>query len=521
MIHIGRPSGKGHISSRRCATPEDGVAPSPNLAVGNITNPYPHPYHIRQLRMSRLRFSAFVIVVTILAGTSLYRTAETSQLGAVPSDSAAFPQQTVSLWQNQSFWRVPLQGGPRYSTDSILISVSQDAYWFIEREAVDVFGFNYTQSQMSTIGGRFESEILPTIHQALGSEPSPPGDADGDPNITILITSDLSVFDPRNENPPSSDPFSNAHEMIYVRFRNNTTDFLASVAHELAHLVQWNYDPFESGWVNEGMAMVAEHAAGFSETFSGAYFANTTIGLFSGRSHGSSDYGGWELLFEYLTDRFGGWDFARAVTQSPLQGVAGIEDALRTLGHREAFREIFKDWTVANLLNRETTEGRRFQYANVSGRAAVSYSVTGVSWSTDLTLENGGVAYIRINSPSPSFQVTLTNATQDSWIAMFAFDMGPSVQLAEASEYSSTSLVLLGTQQELATATLIIAYVNLTGQPERSIGVVVSPRSALPVGIVVAGIFGSAAVAATIALIPWRRRRASGKELDVRDRGSQ
>src|SRR3990172_5429000 len=154
----------------------------------------------------------------------------------------------VMLYENQTFWTLSPWDGSTIKTDSILLWVSATAYWYIERNLTES-GSNFTADEMAYIGGRFDDVVVPRVHAAFGFEPRPPQDVDGDARITVLITPALSIFMPRNEYPSPSEPYSNAKEMIYVRFDRNFGRFLGSVAHEFTHLVEWNYDSSEDAWI--------------------------------------------------------------------------------------------------------------------------------------------------------------------------------------------------------------------------------------------------------------------------------
>jgi hypothetical protein len=424
------------------------------------------------------------------------------------------PSQSPVLWESAMFWRIPGGGvgGGRYQTEAILMATSPHGYWYLEREAIEQWGMNYTPEEMATITSSFEDVIRPRIHAAFGVEPTPPMDVDNDERITILTTRNMGVFDSRNELPKTLDPESNAREMVYVPFYRDLTSFLATLTHEFTHLVRWNYDHgLEEGWVSEGLAMVSQTVAGYGGSLVGEYLANTSFGLFSGRHYYLRSYGGWELLVQYMMDRFGGWSFTRALTMNPLPGAEGIDSTLSTLGFASSFRSVFQDWVVANLVNSNTSEGRRFQYSNITRTAAVLAEAGGPSWSWDGTLENGGVMYLRLLPRQTQIRVLLNNASPETVFAAVVLRNGPDIRVLTSVPVSPLDLVIEATMEgEPETASLVVAYLNFTGYEEKRFSITVAdvPESGfqLPLAAAVTLVAIGAAVSGLLAFAFLRRR---------------
>ena len=71
----------------------------------------------------------------------------------------------------------------------------------------------------------------------------------------------------------------------------------------------------------------------------------------------SAHYGASFLFFDYLATHYGTRDDLRTLVQEPLDGIPGIDAYLTRQGYDVTFRDVFKDWTVATLLD-EPGDGR-------------------------------------------------------------------------------------------------------------------------------------------------------------------
>src|SRR3972149_2317737 len=379
--------------------------------------------------MSERLARSFTLVMTLSVVASAMSPAH---LDARADDQS---QMQPQRYERRMFWREEAGRPTVFETESMLIPVSQSAYWYIETQLPQSHLLNYTQDQMDNITSRFETKVLPLLHSAFGFEPLPPSDVDADPRTTILITADLGRFSARNALPVSADPLSNAREMIYVRYELGIESLLGMVAHEFTHLIQSNYDPAEEGWMSEGLAMTAQVWSGFGISLGGWFLANTSAGLWSGRDSTWVDYGGRELLIRYMADHYGAENFTRFLTQDPTRGMASVEEALAAWGNGTTFQSVFRDWLVANLVGNQTTEGDRYRYATPVGRAQVNFVVRGYPWNATVQLlSGGGAAYIRLEQVAGATPLEVTVGTSvDTFVAFVVVDSGESVTLIDAT----------------------------------------------------------------------------------------
>jgi len=128
----------------------------------------------------------------------------------------------------------------------------------------------FTPAILDNLGNEYKNVILPTETTYFGTPP--PGD------FTVLLMDirdgggDSYVagyFDPRNENPGVAN--SNSRHMIYMDSKEGTpgnSTFYGTLAHEFQHFIHFNYDPFETAWVEEGLSGLARYVCGYGHQIS-------------------------------------------------------------------------------------------------------------------------------------------------------------------------------------------------------------------------------------------------------------
>ncbi|MEL7562267.1 hypothetical protein [Dehalogenimonas sp. 4OHTPN] len=133
----------------------------------------------------------------------------------------------------------------------------------------------------------------------------------------------------------------------------------STIAHEYEHAIHYDRDADEPSWVDEGMADLSGYLAGYGHPDDHiAYYLvyhRTPLTTWGG---GLESYGASYLFQFYLMENFGGSDFISALVGDPANGIQGIENQLATAGYvGVTFDQIFRDWTLANYLDRPEDEG--------------------------------------------------------------------------------------------------------------------------------------------------------------------
>ncbi len=231
-------------------------------------------------------------------------------------------------------------------------------------------GVSVNYGKLVLAANNFASVIYPAIRETFGEEWSP--GIDNDPRITILnlkrIPGAVGYFGEYDEYPSEVYRDSNEREMIYVSleyFDVGDEFYMATLAHEFQHMVEWHQDPGEELWVTEGLSQVAERVAGYDDTvISQNDFLSDTGVMLTNWGHGYADlnanhYGAAYLYMLYLREQLGN-DVISAIAQNPRPGIEGIDAVLA--GQNLTANEMFSRWIVANYLNRPDTTGGQFGY---------------------------------------------------------------------------------------------------------------------------------------------------------------
>jgi hypothetical protein len=275
--------------------------------------------------------------------------------------------------RRDTFWLVDLPDLKVYQTQFELRLVTPHAYWYVED------GQSIRQDDIQRSAAAFEEKIYPRVTAVFGAEWSP--GVDNDPHLNILNARLRGVggyYSSTDEYPASVSKNSNQREIIYVNsgaMPIGTQGYLEVLAHELQHAVHWNADPSEETWVNEGLAELSTSIAGLSTSSFRRFLRSGPTSLVHwplDPFDSGANYGAASLFMHYLVEHYGDPNDLRPLLSEREDGINGINGYLRTLGHDVTFREIFRDWVVANLL--DESEGL-FGYGKLQIRASVSKSV--------------------------------------------------------------------------------------------------------------------------------------------------
>lgn len=275
-----------------------------------------------------------------------------------PPAEAAF-----QVGDGMEFWVLETQNNTYRRATATLLAVTPHLYMWLED------GAQADPEELEASAEHFETHIYPTLHQVMGSEWSP--GIDGDPHLFVFngdVPGASGYFYSPDEYPVAANPYSNQHEIFFVNLaaaRPGTQGYNGLLAHEFQHMIHWHNDPNEDAWVNEGLSELAMRVAGLPVSSAPSYARSPDIQLNDWPDQGQDTgphYGGGYLLMEYLLGRFGE-DFVRQVVSEPGNGIAGIESALSQYGL--SFDQVFRDWTVANLLNDDRLAGSIYGYANI------------------------------------------------------------------------------------------------------------------------------------------------------------
>ncbi len=262
-----------------------------------------------------------------------------------------------------------------------MVYASPHVYFWV---ALDV---DYDLSDVRALVDEFESRIYPTDREFFGSEWTP--GIDGDPHLHILFTRGLGswvagYYGSNDEYVPEISEYSNGHEMFYVSADGQSLAdeyTLSTLAHEFAHMIQWNLDPNEEGWLDEGFADLASFLNGYNVGgWDYAYAAAPDIPLTFWPSGEDSNlhYGQSFLFMEYFLERFGE-EASRALASHQGNGLDSVDQTTADLGLRDPLTgqliladELFRDFAVTLLLQDSTVGDGRYTMPSYPGAPIMS-----------------------------------------------------------------------------------------------------------------------------------------------------
>ena len=304
--------------------------------------------------------------------------AEQRQAAGLPPPPAARPalavrgesQEPITVGTEQLFTRfgslTPVQATCRY--------VGRRCFVFVENRQWDTEGGPVLQSDVDKLAELFDAStpadpgrgIYDLVVEAFGE----PEDVDGYEQIFLLV---LDLGDP--ELVGYFDPGVSGHDrpehrrdMLYLsQFHLRRHAYLArgTLAHELQHLVHWSSDRDEATWLNEGLSGYAEAVAGFPEADPAAVpaFLDRPETSLTRWTRAPRSYGATYLFAAYLAERYGP-DLIRALVAEPENGIAGVDEALDSVGSTDLFEDVWSGWVAANY----ASDDPRLAYRALGGR---------------------------------------------------------------------------------------------------------------------------------------------------------
>jgi hypothetical protein len=312
----------------------------------------------------------------------------------------------------ESFW-VGNSEVENFRVYATLRYVTDHAYFWIED------GVKYKARDLSALADAFENQIYPTDRSFFGSEWTP--GMDGDPHIYILyargIGEDIAgYFSSADEYPLRVNRYSNGHEIFLVNADNSPLDdeyTFGILAHELQHMIHWNQDRNESGWVSEGFSELAVLLNNYySGGFDALYTSNPDMQLNNWPDDSQEDttphYGASFLFLTYFLDRFGE-SATKALVANQDNDLNSVDSTLRQINAMDILTgksitadSFFLDWAVTNYLMNHRVGDGRYSYTSYRGvpRAEATEIVNSCPIN-NLTrdVHQYGVDYIRFNCP--------------------------------------------------------------------------------------------------------------------------
>ena len=291
-----------------------------------------------------------------------------------------------------------ITGKSYYTVTATVQFVTDHAYWYVAA------GYNIDMTSLQASTQVFENQIYPTNHRYFGTEWSPGIDADT--HITVLLAPIKDVggyYSSSDEYSRAVNPYSNEREMIYIatepsNFNGPLNYFEGTLAHEFQHMIHWNMAKDRDLWLDEGCAETAMHLNGYDVGGSDVAFEqdpNVQLTAWDETPDKSiPHYGAAYLFVGYLMEHFGQEKILQALLSTPGTGVEAVNGALATTGNAERFDDVFKDWTVANVVDDPSVGDGRYSYDTLSQPVELERRLIKYPDSTGSAVRQYGAQYI-------------------------------------------------------------------------------------------------------------------------------
>jgi hypothetical protein len=235
-----------------------------------------------------------------------------------------------------------------YRVTAALRLATSHALWYVDA------GVKVSEGNLQAAARAYEEQIYPRLTEAFGGLGLPPGG-----RLTILHTPLRGVaayVGGADWYPPAVHPYSNQRPILYISTAGapvGSREYLATLAHELQHVIHQAADPTEEAWVNEGLSELAADVAGYASPNLRIADRGGTVSLIQWPDSSPSvgrHYAVAHRFFRYLTQHYGGLGNLTLLLQEPQDSAAGVEAYLRRLNTPATFKDVFGAWSVANLL---------------------------------------------------------------------------------------------------------------------------------------------------------------------------
>ncbi len=375
---------------------------------------------------------------------------------------------------------------PFYSIPTTCRAVGDNCYIFV---ADSVWGSaNVNQAAIDQVKETFDLRtpadqnkgIYRTIVETFGEPP----DFDKDPKIIILIfdikdtysvtgTGGYAVgyFHSINQYPKTTLPvdyFKNSNEAeIFFLDANplnwtlpgGLTTGLSTIAHEFQHMIHFNYQPSSETFLNEGWSLVAEVICGYSLYSPSRYANETNMYLLEWRRNDNilvpTDYSRAARFTLYLYEQFGK-EILKIYLQNRIRGISGLTLALNQLGSPRGFRDVVKDWFIANLVDDKNMNSRwGYNYQNLPKAVAKEYLNPNIS--TSEWLYKLGAQYFTY-SKGKNLSVNIDNLNNEDIKVIAVKYSSAGAQVEEIVNPRNYSVPEFGTS--ISKVTLLVYHLN-------------------------------------------------------------
>lgn len=278
------------------------------------------------------------------------------------------PLETYKAGDRREFWTHNSDTLEFNRITAELMWISTHAYFWqdVDSRPLNAAGEVATVKDWAAAGESFDASYE-LVRAVFGSEESPR--LDGDKRLFVIHSDSLGLvggyFGQADQLPAVVEAHSNEGQYFFIS--NTGSSGIASeyykevLAHEFQHMIQKNVDPNEDGWMNEGLSMFAQQAAGMrGHNFVADYLLkpDQSLWYWSGESQ---DYGQSYLYLNYLYEQLGE-DFIKDLAASPANGLGSIDQTLAKFDSPRGADDFYADAITAAFFNDPALDDGAFAF---------------------------------------------------------------------------------------------------------------------------------------------------------------
>jgi len=173
-----------------------------------------------------------------------------------------------------------------------------------------------------------------------------------------------------NELPQAINPYSNEREMLVINaaaMPPSDFGYVATLIHEMQHLLHRNVLSHPATWLNEGASMLSEDRSGYSnDSLALDFLASPDTQLNAWASSPGTalkHYGAAQLFLSYLDQQLDGLPMGTLAAADAGDNLTSITSLMTTrYPDLTSFDQLFAAWAVANWVNDPTVADGRYGY---------------------------------------------------------------------------------------------------------------------------------------------------------------
>ncbi|KPL86003.1 immune inhibitor A domain-containing protein [Herpetosiphon geysericola] len=264
-------------------------------------------------------------------------------------------------YEQRSFWVTDLTSNQQRNISATLqLSTTHLLIYVADDLPVDQAALSNAATQFEQVGWPLLAKWYP--QQAWPKVP-----------VTVLntkISGAGGYYASDNELPQAINPFSNEREMVVINAAAtppSDPSYVATVIHEMQHLLQRNVLSHPATWINEGASMLSEQRSGYgNDSLALDFLASPDTQLNAWASSPGTalkHYGAAQLFLRYLDQQLDGLPMGTLAAADAGDNLTSITSLMATrYPDLTSFDQVFAAWSVANLVNDRSLADGRYGY---------------------------------------------------------------------------------------------------------------------------------------------------------------